>query len=176
MKFDKYMGESLDMYEVADFLDISIYDSFFKIHGPFMSFFQQRDGYVPLVYLEMYFQYKNLGTLIRSTYKKNPELTPIRCCASGSEKRCFNAYLQFRLIRLIDEASKEGGQISEINLWHTIFTSEISCHLKHWVQFQFTLFELVELERIEISSRNAAGKSFRRRNQVKKGPGRPKKY
>ena len=176
MIFDKYRGESLDMYELADFLGVSIYDSFFKKHASFFSFFQIQGGYFPLAYLEIYFQYKNLGILMGSTYKKSAELTPIRCCASGSEKRCFNSSLRFRLFQLIDEASKGGGQISEINLWRTIFTSETPCHLKDWVQFKFTLFELLELEQIEISSKDADGKSYRRLNQIKKGPGRPKKY
>ena len=50
MKFDQIRGETLDMHEVANFLGVDIYDSFFKKHGRFYNFFQI-DGYVPLYYL-----------------------------------------------------------------------------------------------------------------------------
>ena len=175
MKFDSYLGETLDIHELADLLGTSIYGSFFKEHGRFYNFFAQ-DGYVALIYLEIYFVSKNLGTLMSPSSGKDSELTPLRCCRSGSEKFCFSASLRWRLFEIIDLASQEGGQISETNLWHSIFTSHSPCYLKDWAQFQFTLFELVELNQIEVSSRSNDQKSFRRLNAVKRGPGRPKKY
>ena len=75
MKFDQVYGETLDMYELADFLGTDIYGSFFKEHGRFYNFFAT-EGYVPTFYLELYFRYKNLGTLMGSTHKMDPELTP----------------------------------------------------------------------------------------------------
>jgi hypothetical protein len=175
MKFDQVYGETLDMYELADFLGADIYSSFFKKHGRFYDFFHI-DGYVSLCYLELYFRYRNLGALMGPTHKIDSELTPLKCCRSGSEKKCYSISLRNRLFEMIDTASQEGGQISEINLWHKIFTSDISCYLKDWPQFQFALFELVELRQIEITSRSNNQKSFRRYNEVKRGPGRPKKY
>jgi hypothetical protein len=175
MKFDNYVGETLDLYELADLLGSSIYGSFFKEHGRFYNFFAQ-DGNVALIYLEIYFASKNLGTLMSPTSGKDSELTPLRCCRSGSEKVCFGSSLRNRLFEIIELASQEGGQISEIDLWHSIFTSHSPCYLKDWALFQFTLFELVELKQIEISSRSNDQKSFRRLNEVKRGPGRPKKY
>ena len=175
MKFDQVYGETLDMYELADFLGTDIYGSFFKEHGRFYNFFAT-EGYVPTFYLELYFRYKNLGTLMGPTHEIDSELIPLKCCRSGSEKTCYSLSLRNRLFELIDKASQEGGQISEINLWHMIFTSDIPCYLKDWAQFQFALFELVELKQIEITSTSNNKKSFRRYNEIKRGPGRPKKY
>lgn len=176
MKIDKYLGKTLDMFELANFLGADIYGSFFKVHGSFLSFFAEDDGQVALVYVELYFIHKNLGILMGSTREKDPELTPLKCCSSGSEEVCRNISLQYRIFEIIDVASQEGGQISEINLWHNIFTSDTPCFLKDWAQFRFTLFELLELRKIEISSRSENRKSFRRYNEVKRGPGRPRKY
>ena len=173
MKFDQIYGETLDMYELADFLGTSIYGSFFKQHGSFYNFFAE-DGHVALVYLELYFRHKNLGILMVSTDRNESELTPPKCCRSGSEKVRHNFALRSRLFEIIDVASLEGGHISEINLWHSIFTSDIPCYLKDWAQFKFALFELVELKQIEVTSRSKDQKSFRRYNNMKRGPGRPK--
>ena len=175
MKFDQIHGETLDMYEVASFLGADIYDSFFKKHGRFYNFFQI-DGYVPLYYLELYFSYNNLGILKNPTYKIDPEIIPPKCCRSGSEKACYSFSLRTRLLEIINTASMEGGQISELELWHKIFTSDIPCYLQDWSQFQFALFELIELNQIEITSKIDDQKSFRRYNEVKSGPGRPRKY
>jgi hypothetical protein len=172
--------KGLEMMHLQDFASLLGHANWFepkmfKEHGAFIQEFREED-LIEKDLAEFYLMAKGAGVLLQGVTNP-PVFKPTNCCSTESKLICLTNVKEYRLLKTVTRLSEIQNPVPEIVIWHDVFMQTDNCTLKNDADFRYSLFQLIQLGRL-ARTKDDSGDSFYYipKVQVKRGPGRPRKY